>query len=195
MKQPIRAFAVGLFATAVIMLIVNYFSNGSKQEFSEMPIEDIVDELKEQGFRVLSESEYITLSMNGEVAKKETEVASAEVEKDNTKDKSDTTKETEPTTEKKDEKNNNQTESTEEDTKNDNSNNEQEAAKKFTLKIEAGMPSSAISNELESNGIIDDTAKFISYLEDEGYAVRIQLGEFQLTSDMSYFEIAEALTK
>ncbi|WP_042145939.1 hypothetical protein [Paucisalibacillus sp. EB02] len=194
MKQPIRAFAVGLFTAAIIMLIVNYFSNGSKQEFSEMPIEDIVNELKEKGYRVLSESDYISLSMNGEVAKKETEIASSDSEKVETTDEEvDTTETTEGA--ETNEENNAQTESTEESTENEDSKKEQDSAKNFKLVIESGMPSSTISNELEANGIIDDAAEFISYLEDEGYAVRIQLGEFQLTSDMSYFEIAEALTK
>ncbi|WP_096270594.1 hypothetical protein [Paucisalibacillus globulus] len=195
MKQPIRAFAVGLFTAAIIMLIVNYFSNGSKQEFSEMPIEDIVNELKEKGYRVLSETEYISLSMNGEVAKKETEIASSDSEKVDTKDEevdtNESTEGTETNEENTEEETNNQSDSTEET---DNK-KEEENTKNFTLVIESGMPSSSISNELEANGIIDDAAEFISYLEDEGYAVRIQLGEFQLSSDMSYFEIAEALTK
>jgi hypothetical protein len=180
MKQAIRAFAVGLFTAAVIMLIINYF-NGSKQEFTEMPIEDVIDGLKEQGYRVLTETEYITLSMNGEVEKKDTEIASSETENAEASEEVETTE--------VDEAEENNTETAEEE------NQKQETVKTYTLTIESGMPSSAISNKLEENGIIDDAGKFISYLEDEGYAIRIQLGEFTLKSDMSYNQIAEALTR
>ncbi|MFS0672820.1 hypothetical protein [Ornithinibacillus sp. 179-J 7C1 HS] len=184
MKQTIRAFAIGLFTAALIMLVINYFTSSSKEDFSEMPIEDVVNELKEQGYRVLTETEYISLSMDGEVNKKETEVAS-ETEEVSDKDESDDNKSSteESTDNQSEESSANQTEQ------------QEPTAKSYTLTIEAGMPSSTISNQLESNGIIDSSSEFISYLEDEGYANRIQLGQFTLSSDMSYFEIAEALTK
>jgi S-adenosylmethionine:tRNA-ribosyltransferase-isomerase (queuine synthetase) len=188
MKHSIRAFAVGLLTAALIMLVVNYFSNGSKQELSEMPIEDIIEELKEKGYRVLTETDYISLSMNGEVKKNETEIAS-ETEESST-DKQETAEENQ------EEEANSGDESSTGDTATSNEEEQQEeTVKTYTVTIQSGMAPSTISNELEANGIIDDADEFISYLEDEGYVVRIQLGDFTLTSDMSHFEIAEALTK
>lgn len=182
MKQPIRAFAIGLLTAAIVMLIVNYFDKGSTQDLSEMPIEEVVKELKEQGYRVLTEAEYISLSINTEEpvadneAQENTESAqSPESEEENDSDESGT-----------EESNTDETEAQEET---------QEDTKSYTLTIESGMPSSAISNTLEANGIIDNSDEFISYLEDEGYANRIQLGEFTLNSSMSYYDIAEALTR
>ncbi|WP_047984127.1 hypothetical protein [Ornithinibacillus californiensis] len=189
MKHTIRAFAVGLLTAALIMLVVNYFSNGSTQDLSEMPIEDIIEDLKDKGYRVLSETEYISLSLNGEVKKNETEIAS-ETEETSTEES------TQETSEENQEETNSDDESSIGDTSTSNEEEQQEeSVNTYTVTIQSGMAPSTISNELEANGIVNDADEFISYLEDEGYVVRIQLGDFTLTSDMSHFEIAEALTK
>ncbi|MEN2765978.1 hypothetical protein [Ornithinibacillus xuwenensis] len=192
MKQPIRAFAVGLFTAAVVMLIVNYFTESSDIDLSEMPVEDVVNEMKEKGYRVLTESEYISMSMNG------TEEGTEKPAEDTENQEADNTEEDSTATEKETEKTETEQTETEENTSENATKEEsqtEETAKSYTLTIESGMPSSAISDELEANGIIDDAAAFIAYLEDEGYALRIQLGDFTVSSDMSYYEIAEALTK
>lgn len=192
MKQTIRAFAVGLCTAAIIMLVVSYFSDGSSQDISDMPIEDVLKQVKEQGYHVLSEEDYISLSMNHKVEKEETE-NSSESEEANENEKEDATDK---------EESEEGTDDSEESSSEEASNNEpeeeeeeQEAVKSYTLTIESGMPSSTISNQLEENGIIDNARDFSNYLEDKGYANRIQLGEFTLTSDMSHYEIAEALTR
>ncbi|MEN2464987.1 hypothetical protein [Ornithinibacillus sp. JPR2-1] len=190
MKQTIRAFAVGLCTAAIIMLVVSYFSDGSSQDLSDMPIEDVLKHVKEQGYHVLSEEDYISLSMNHKVEKEETE-NSSESEEANENDKEEASDE-----EKSDESASDSDESSSEESSNNEPEEEQEeAVKSYTLTIESGMPSSAISNQLEENGIIDNARDFSNYLEDKGYANRVQLGEFTLTSDMSHYEIAEALTR
>jgi len=52
-----------------------------------------------------------------------------------------------------------------------------------------------VSKLLLDHQIIDDAEKFNRYLEVEGYAPYIQIGEHELTSDMSYYEIAEKIAK
>ncbi|GIO27542.1 hypothetical protein [Ornithinibacillus bavariensis] len=194
MKQSIRAFAVGLFTAGIIMLIVNYFDSNKVKDISEMPMDDVVSQLKDKGYRIVSESEYISLSMNKDasketagqnVATKDEKAENKEKQDENTK--ADSKKQTTPPSTSK-------TEDTKKDA-NQEQKQEQEKAKTFTLKIESGMPSSTIAKELAANGIVDNADKFIDFLEKEGYAVRIQLGEFKLTSDMSYEQVAKALTR
>lgn len=195
MKQSIRAFAIGLFTAAIIMLIVNYFSNGSTKDLTEMPIEDVVDELKNEGYRVLTESEYISMSITGESEESKGDTESTKEEQADKAENTDTEK-TEDTNKEKTTPESEDT-SSEDGTASDEQEQEQPAApaKSYTVTIESGMAPSTISNELEANGVIENSAEFIRYLEDEGYVARIQLGEFTITSDMSYFEVAEALTK
>jgi hypothetical protein len=186
MKQSIRAFAVGLFAAGIIMLVITYFDGNKVESISEMPMDDVVSQLKDKGYRVVSESEYISLSMNKDANKEKT---------DQTADSKGETSENpdENATAASEKEDTSATASKTEDTSKNEDN--QEKAKSFTLKIEAGMPSSSIAKELAANGIVDNADKFIDFLEKEGYAVRIQLGEFKVSSDMSYEQIAKALTK
>ncbi|MUK87118.1 hypothetical protein GMD78_01730 [Ornithinibacillus sp. L9] len=188
MKHTIRAFAIGLFSAGLSMLIVHYFDEGTKQDLSEIPVEDIIDQLKEDGYRVLTESEFITLTVGNndsdeEVSEQndeennETEVAKADDDNNEEEAKEDTE------------------DSAENEEKNDESREEQESVKSYTLTIESGMPSSVIGTELEKNGIVDDGRELNQYLDDEGYSLRVQLGEFTFTSDMSFYEIAEKLTR
>lgn len=65
--------------------------------------------------------------------------------------------------------------------------------KKVTVK--PGSNSSDLSSTLERAHIIEDAAKFDVYMKDYGYAGKIQIGTFELSSDMSFKEIAEVLTK
>lgn len=191
MKQTIRAFAVGLCTAAIIMLVVSYFSGGSSQDLSDMPMEDVLKHVKEQGYHVLSEEDYISLSMNHKVEKEEAE-NSSESEEANENEKEEASDE-----EESDESASDSDESSSEESSNNEPEEEEqeEAVKSYTLTIESGMPSSEISNQLEENGIIDNARDFSNYLEEKGYANRVQLGEFTLTSDMSHYEIAEALTR
>ncbi|QKY71637.1 hypothetical protein Len3610_07500 [Lentibacillus sp. CBA3610] len=62
------------------------------------------------------------------------------------------------------------------------------------MTVESGVAPSEISQTLEENDIIDDADAFTEYLEDEDYSQLVQLGEFELSSDMDHNEIAETLT-
>lgn len=66
--------------------------------------------------------------------------------------------------------------------------------KTFTLTIEPGLASSTISSILEQNGIIDSTSEFNQYLEENNYSQYVQIGTFELTSDMTFNQIAETIT-
>ncbi|AIF43418.1 hypothetical protein X953_09835 [Virgibacillus sp. SK37] len=63
------------------------------------------------------------------------------------------------------------------------------------MNIKPGMATSEISNLLEEKKIIKDSGKFDQYLEKENYSEKVQIGEFEVTSDMSFYELAEKIAR
>ncbi|CAI9388681.1 endolytic transglycosylase MltG [Niallia sp. Sow4_A1] len=81
-------------------------------------------------------------------------------------------------------------------------NNKQEEAEKeaqetysYTLKVKSGMSISTIAELLYKNKIVKDQEEFETYLIDNDYHTKIQVGSFRLTSEMSHKKIAVTLTK
>ncbi|RDW19340.1 hypothetical protein CWR48_09135 [Oceanobacillus arenosus] len=62
------------------------------------------------------------------------------------------------------------------------------------MNIEPGMPSSMITSVLQEQGIIDDASEFNSYLEEHDYSLKVRMGTHQVTSAMSFYELAETIT-
>ena len=69
------------------------------------------------------------------------------------------------------------------------------AAAEAVLTISPGMYSESVSAELVRLGIITNQKEFNSYLVNNGYAERIQTGDFKVKADMSYDEIARIITR
>jgi len=174
MKQPIRYFAIGLFTAAAILLLAFYKFDTSKANLDNLSTDEMIEAIKTDGYHVVTEDEYITLSVNDE--------------QDNSKNSSSKQKEKNQTNTKKKnkaEKNGNKKE-------NDETQTESET---FTINIESGMLPSEISETLAENNIIKDATKFDQYLEKNDYSQQIQLGKHKLNNKMSREEIAEELTK
>ncbi|GGB29287.1 hypothetical protein F3157_00065 [Virgibacillus dakarensis] len=175
MKQPVRLFSLGLFTASLIVLILFLFVDDSKKNVENIPNDEMITALQADGYRVLSESEYISLSVNNDKDKQEaekTEKASAEGQAED----------------------NNSAEKADEDKENKADEAEKEE-KTYTLTIKSGMASSEISDALVENGIIDDAGKFSKFLKDKGYDTKVQLGKFKVSSSMNQKEIAEEITK
>ncbi|MCT2537565.1 hypothetical protein NC661_01265 [Aquibacillus koreensis] len=64
----------------------------------------------------------------------------------------------------------------------------------FNLVIEPGMNVGKIADQLNSAGLIEDPDDFISYLEENDYSTKIQIGEFEITSTNTVEEIAKIIT-
>ncbi|MBS4191298.1 endolytic transglycosylase MltG [Bacillus sp. FJAT-49705] len=77
----------------------------------------------------------------------------------------------------------------------DNHPKDVEPTSSFTLEIVSGMVSHDIASMLEEKKLIDDADRFETYLEENGYSKRIQLGTFAVKKGMSYKEIANIITK
>ncbi|MBU8905716.1 endolytic transglycosylase MltG [Desertibacillus haloalkaliphilus] len=62
------------------------------------------------------------------------------------------------------------------------------------LTIERGMSSSEVANELEKANIINDQHEFQNYLHEHNLTQSINIGEYQLNSEMSFEEIATIIS-
>lgn len=192
MKQSVRSFAIGLFTAGILLLGGIFFFGTGGEKVEDLAAEDLIDLIEQKGYYVLNKEEYIAASVGDEskTASAETnskeensEEESSNKEKDASKDQED------EATEKAKEENSDE---------NDSEKAEKEEEKKktsYTLKIEEGMASSDISSVLENNDIIDDAGEFNEYLIDNDYHLKVQIGEYELTTGMSHYEVAEAITK
>ncbi len=175
MKHLLRSFAAGLFSAGVIMLAAYYFSEESREELTA---DEMIPIVEEEGYHVLTSDEYISLAVQPKDKEENTE-EKAETKQEEKKEKAENKEKEE---QKEEEKNNEKKE------------DKQPETSSYTLQIKPGMLTPEITELLEENKIIDDAAKFNRYLEEHEYSPKIQIGNFKLTSDMDYYQIAETIT-
>ncbi|WP_368652087.1 hypothetical protein AB4Y30_09955 [Ornithinibacillus sp. 4-3] len=184
MKQPISFFGIGIITACFVFLIANFFIDDTAETAEELSYDELVAAAQKEGYRVISEDDYISMTVNkngnDEKAEDEANDENQDTEEEN-KDE-DAAKEDEEKEEKKKEEKKKEEEKKEE-------------PKKFKLNVKSGMLSPEISQILEDNDIIDDASAFNRFIEDEGYATYIQLGEHELTDQMTDEEIAVVITK
>ena len=78
--------------------------------------------------------------------------------------------------------------------------NKQEVEKKeevisYILKVKSKMTTSEIAELLEKAKIIDDSMKFQDYMNKEKLSQQVQIGEYIVSSDMSYEELGKLITE
>lgn len=167
MKQTVRSFSIGLFAAGLIMLIVYYFFDEPSIDLTKIETNELIDHLEENGYRIVTEEEYISISVADTNNKKSEE-------------------------DKKKDEGNSDSELTEEDAVSDD---ETDIETKI-IAIEPGMATSAqVSALLADKDIIDDADEFNQYLLEHGYSFLIKAGVYEFGKDMSFEEIAEILIK
>ncbi|MCM3738729.1 hypothetical protein M3210_00480 [Oceanobacillus luteolus] len=204
MKHTMRAFSVGLVTAGLILLGVFYFTGGDNSGQADLNTEEMITKIEEDGYRVITEEEYISYSVastqQDNSNKKNAEETvddedASEEDKSTQKEKADSSKddkEKEKQTEKASEKDNDKKEDKEKEQK--EKNKEKQTASTVTFTVEPGMASSQISDMLEDLGIIEDAKEFSKYLDEHDYSLRIQMGSHELETGMSHYEIAERLT-
>ncbi|WP_335869368.1 hypothetical protein [Bacillus sp. 2205SS5-2] len=165
-KRTTRAFSMGLFIAAVLLLGLQLGSKETKLE---------IQDLKKQGYIVLTEDEYT--SMNEKFAHLEEKLAQSQEQKT---EKPETAKEenTEKPEVSKEEKNTDEKETT-----------------TFTLSIKSGMTSFEIAETLAQQKIVQDEDDFRTFLNENKHAEEIQIGEYEVSSDMDYLTLAKIITK
>src|SRR5699024_5090220 len=155
------------------------------------------------GYHVLTDSDYISLSVqqdenkeNGQDNEEDADVDESDESEETTSANEDEGNDEENNEEVSDENNDSQGNDgndNDDDDEEDSESDSQEAST-YTLTIEEGMASSEISAALEDNGIIDDAGKFNRYLEEEGYELKVQIGTYDVSNKMDYNEIANIIT-
>src|SRR5699024_10351706 len=193
MKQPIRFFSIGLLIASLIALIVFSLTDTStpKTTTNELSTDEMINALEVEGYHVLTSSEYIKLSVGkdsnkDDVPKDKDKDKNKDDEKDKDKDKDGTKDDAQ---DKDKDKNKNDDEPTPD---NDDASQDNETTS-YTLKVEPNMLGPDVSKLLLDNNIIDDAEAFNRFLEVEGYAPYIQLGDHKVTSDMDYKQIADTI--
>lgn len=183
MKQSIRFFSIGLLTASLVLLGFYYFLGDSKASVSNVPVEDMIAEIESNGHRVITEKEFISYTLNNET-KADTDEKDAKDNKDNKQEKS------------SNEKSADNKKSSSKDKKKDNKKKEDDKddiiKAKFTTKD--GVVTQEVADILVDEKIIKDRQKFLKYMDDNGYSEYLQVGTFEVSSDMSMKELAEVIT-
>lgn len=184
MKQPIRAFSVGLFTSGIILLIIFLFFGDTNKTKSKLSDEEMTEALEDNGYHVLTDSDYVSLSVGQDEEQ--------EGEKDNDQNEPEADSNNDEDQDKNDDANEDEDAN---DDKDDNDKDESGEKNTYSITIEEGMASSDIGADLEKHDIIDDAAKFNKFLHDEDFDLKVQIGTFDVSDDMDFDEIADAITK
>src|SRR5690625_2956319 len=183
MRQPLRFFAVGLLVASILLYGYYFFFVSSNVEETEMETDELIAQVEDEGYRVISEDEYLSYTF----LKQQEEEEKKDDEKDKKETEKDKSKEEDKDKEKDDKKEENEKE---EDEQEDNNNE----VKEHTFTTSDNVVSQDVADELIDNGIIDDRQAFLDYLNDNDYSSYVQIGTFTVSSDMSFKELAEIIT-
>ncbi|MDY0396696.1 hypothetical protein ACFSMW_05585 [Virgibacillus halophilus] len=187
MKHYIRSFALGLLVSGALMFAVYYFFDDSVNAGKNMTVDDMKETMAEKGYRVMSEQEYIDLSVHKDEQQKEKETSDNTAAGD--KNSKDADEEAQKNTDKE------KTADKEDKTSKEKEEKTDKETKKYTLHIKSGMPASEIGDMLEENGIIKDADKFNAYLEKHDYSPKVQQGKFKVNSDMDFQQLVKSFTR
>ncbi|MFS0601938.1 hypothetical protein [Peribacillus frigoritolerans] len=67
-------------------------------------------------------------------------------------------------------------------------------ASTYTIKVKTNMTTAEIADLLSKEKIIDDAAEFEAHMNDRDLSKKIQIGEFVVTNNMTYRQLANTLT-
>lgn len=76
----------------------------------------------------------------------------------------------------------------------DQSNDDQNSPTTVNFVIPEGASASQVASDLASQGVISDATAFSNFLTENGYDVLVRPGTFELNSDMTNEQIAQAIT-
>lgn len=196
MKLPIRYFSIGILTSALIVTIILYFFDNTPTSLENESLDSIISFLEEDGYRVVSEEEYISLSVedsNNQENEDENSDNASDDQQDATNEKDDENDSDGDTTNESN-KSSEENSDDQSDSENEDEETNEEVATTYTLEVKPNMLSPEVSQLLVDNEIIDDAEAFTTYLEDEDYSKYIQLGKHDVSSGMSFNELAEEIT-
>lgn len=167
-KKNIRTLALGFFFSGVILLLTSLFTSDNQSVNGQTEVVD---------------------GLNSEIAYLEEKIAKLEITQ--TTQAEEIAAETEqPVESEQNNESEERTESTEEQVEEETA---EEPVITTTVTITEGEPSSVATLQLEGEGIIEDRFEFDSFLEDNEYAPLVRPGSYDITSEMSFEDIAQKL--
>ena len=178
LKYFLRGLGIGIIFGAIIMLAA-YLTSGSYK----LTDEEIISRAKNLG--MVYESDIAT-SGDADNEKNTTEEVTAEAP---TTEAPTTENTTEVTTEKVTEATTRATTESAKTTE-DKKDAEYQTAE---ITVVGGMGSQQVAQLLEDAGMIESASDFDSYLNRNGYSTRIEIGTFEINSNMTYEEMATIL--
>ncbi len=188
MNLVLRYFSLGLFIASLIIFVFFYYFNEPEINANDFTTEELIELIEDKDYRVITEKEYISYTVNEDAEKKEKEKKAKEKEAKEKKEKEKEAKEKKKKEKEAKEKKANEKKEKEEKKKKDDVQN-------YTLTIKNGMSSQDVSKLLYEKKIIKDANKFSAYLQKNDYSQKLKPGKFKLKSDMSEKEIAKAISK
>lgn len=194
LKYYLRGLGTGiLFATIILMISYSYKMSDKQIKEKALKLGMVYPEkttVTEEIKTTDSESENTTTGEeNSQTETTKEETTTSKVEETTTSKVEETTTKEETTKEQTTQESTTKEPQTEETTTKNNAD-----VKTYVLTVTARTSSKQVAMALESAGIISNYKEFDDYLCDNGYASNIQNGEFTITSDMSYKQIAETIT-
>lgn len=170
LKYYLRGLGIGIVVTVLVMMAVL----GNKQPMTDA---EVKARAKELGM--------IENTIIKDVANKNEDVVSDEKVDEETSDV-ETEIEDEPVEEKTDEP----TEEPIEEPADENTDD----SESVTITVVGGDSSWSVSKRMEEAGLIESASDFDKYLCQNGYDKRIRLGNYEITKDMSYEQMAKIIT-
>lgn len=186
LKYYLRGLGIGIIVTTLILMIAGA---GQKKEMTDA---QVIERAKELGM-VMEESSKSTVSDEIDSESEKEEETNQEEPTENT-NAADGTQDgqTEQTVTPEEEQSPTPDENTPSDaaTAGQSEPAEQEP---YRLAVNAGEVCRQVCDELQENGLIDNSENFRKYLSQAGYANQIQPGNFEIAYGLSYEEIAQIL--
>ena len=177
-RDFLRGFSVGMIFTCLVLFIVFKGSNQISDEY-------VIERAKQLNMVFQNE--------DSSFLKQDTEVndnTASQDEKDDDIEKNTSNETTsEPKSEDSSEEGNSNQQNAEEKS------DEKTTEEMVTINISKGMSSGDVSEMLYELKVIDDKQEFSMYLHDNGYSLKVKIGEFEIPMDASYEEIAKIITK
>ncbi len=186
MRQPLRFFSIGLLVASILLYGYYFFFVSSKVTETELETDELIAQIEEKGYRVISEDDYLSFTF----LKQQEEEKEAQTDQNDKNEADEDTDNGE--TEKTDKEDVKEKELKKQDEKKEE--DKEKEVKKHTFTTDENVVSQKVADVLLDNGIIDDKQAFQKYLDDNNYSSYIQIGTFTVSSDMSFKEIAEIIT-
>ncbi|MGN0350453.1 MAG: hypothetical protein ACI4ES_02295 [Roseburia sp.] len=184
LKYYLRGLGIGIIVTTIVLTVSNMTGGKSLSD------EEIIERAEELGMVMENESSGNRLKDQMQNTEEDTQ-QTQEVQTPQSSEETQTSVETQTS-----EENTEAVASEGENGLEENGTGQEvgaEEPKTYMLVINAGAVCREVCDELQANGVIDDSEGLRKYLGDNGYAKQIHPGNFEIPYGISYEEIAQIL--